>query len=567
MPPRRPKKKPPPAVDLGDPGLDPGCQGTPVERRLDAKLRAQGYWFNVAAADRATRFFEEQLRHVKGDWQGHPFVLAPWQRRLVRRLFGWMRPGTLTRRYRRCHIWIPKKNGKSLLVAGICLYMLVADNENTPLVFACAGNEDQADKQLFDVSKSMVNQDEELDEACTAFKKSIFCSANGGRMDVISSKPGTKHGLDVHCVAYDEIHAATDGELYSVMTMGSGAARRQPLELVCSTVGQDLSSIGYELWEYGCKVRDGVLEDPEFLVVIFAADPEADWRDPAVWAAANPGYPHAPNHDSFVTDMRKAEGMPSKIADFKQLRLNIWTQAATAAIDLGRWKKCARTSLAPRRGELIPRQLLKRRCWGGLDLASTVDLSSFALVFPWEGETVGCDVLVWFWVPQDNVLERSKRDRVDYPRWIESRNIIATPGNVIDYTRIEQHVVDVSRLVDLQDVGFDPRNATDLVQRLQDNHAITVVEVVPGFKNLSAPTKELERLYLSQRMHHSGCPVLTWQASHVVWKSNATGDIMPDKKKSREKIDGMAALVTALQRASLGKHEVSILESEGLMRL
>jgi phage terminase large subunit-like protein len=565
VPPRRRKPKHAP-IDLGDPGLDPGCQGTPVERALDARLRREGYTFDPAAADRVCRFFEEDLRHVANEWQGRPIILAPWERRVIRRLFGWKRPNG-TRRYRRCHIWIPKKNGKSLLIAGICLYMLVCDGELTPMVFACAGSTDQADRQLFSVAKDMVTTSPLLDEACTCFASSVFCQGNGGRMDVISSKPGTKHGANVHCVAYDEIHAARDGELYSVMTMGSGAARRQPLELVISTAGDDLSSIGYQLWEYGCKVRDGVLEDPEFLVLIYAADPEDDWRDPEVWARCNPGYPEAPTHDSFVSDMLKASGMPSEVPKFKQLRLNIWVQAATAAIDLAKWRRCARKELARKRGQLVPTAFQGRRCWGGLDLSSTRDLTSFALVFPREGNFGGADVLAWHWVPEDNVAERAKQDRVDYPLWIAQGHLMATPGNVVDYSFIEKFIVDVSRLVDLQDIGYDPRNATDLVQRLQDNHAISVVEVIPGFKNLSPPTKELERLYMSRRLGHSGCPLLTWQASHVVWRKNSTGDIMPDKLKSREKIDGIAALVTALARASLGQADVSILETQGLPTL
>lgn len=563
MPRRRPKPRPDAPIDLGDPGLDPGCQGTLVERKLDQKLRAQGYTFDPAAADRACRFFEEELHHVEGEWRGRPIMLRAWQRRFIRRLFGWKRPNG-TRRYRRAHAWIPKKNGKSLITTGICMYMLCADGEITPHVYACAGAEEQAERQLFNSAREMVQGSQILDESCEVFKRAIFCHHTGGRFEVVSSKPGTKHGLNIHCVAYDEIHAARDGELYSVMTMGSGSARRQPLELVISTAGDDLGSIGYELWEYGCKVRDGVLEDPEFLVLIYAADPEADWRDPKVWEACNPNYPESPNHDSFVTDIRKAEGMPSKIADFKRLRLNIWTQAATAAIDIYRWRKCARKELVRRRGQLVPKALLGKKCWGGLDLSSTTDLTSLALVFPRESEFGGADVIAFHWVPQDNVLERAKKDRVDYPRWIQEGHLYATPGNVVDYSFIEQFIVDLSALVDIEDIGYDPRNATDLVQRLQDNRGIQVVEVIPGFKSLSPATKELERLYLSKRLGHSGCPVLTWQASHVVWRRNATDDIMPDKKRSREKIDGIAAVVTALTRATLGKANVSCLETQGL---
>lgn len=548
--------------DLGDPGLDPGCQGSDVERTLDAKLRRSGYWFDAREADRVCRFFEEHLHHVEGEWRGTPVILADWQRRRIRRQYGWRRPDG-TRRYRRAHYWVPKKNGKSLLLSGMCLFATCCDGEPGARVFNCAKSEEQA-RLVFGVASEMVRMSPMLSECCEIFKRSIFCHAMGSRYEVLSATPGSKHGLNIHCIGYDEIHAAGDRELYDVLTMGSGSARRQPLELVISTAGNDIGSIGYELFEYALKVIDGTIEDPEFMATVYAAGPEDDWREPATWAKANPTYPVSPKHEALASDAKKAEGMPSAIAAFKQLHLNIWTQRAEAAIDITRWKKCQVAKLRPRKKDGAIAELLRgRRCWGGLDLASTQDLTSFSLVFPRDGG--GADSLTWHWVPEDNVAERAKRDRVDYPKWIQTGDLFATPGNVVDYSRIEQFIVDIRPLVDLQDVGYDPRNATDLVQRLQDNHAITMVEVLPSYKNLSAATKCLERLYLSRQLGHTGSPVMIWQASHVVWRTNATGDIMPDKKRSREKIDGIASLVTAIARMMAGAGDVSQLETTGLV--
>lgn len=563
--PRRPRantRKPAAEQDrLSDQYLDPGCQGSRVERRLDEKLLKQGWWFDKDEADRVCQFFEEHIRHVEGEWQGQLIVLADWQRRLLRRAFGWRRPDG-TRRYRRVHVWIPKKNGKSLLISGICLYGLTWDNEPGAKIFCCATNEEQA-MLVFNVAKQMVEMDPMLDEELTVFTSSIYYPELMSRYEVVSSKPSSKHGLNIQMMAYDEIHAAGDRALYDVMSMGAGASRRQPLELVISTAGDNLASIGYELWESALKARDGILEDPEFLQVVFAADPEDDWRSEATWAKANPTYPVSPKKSALESDLAKCELTPSMIPAFKQLHLNIWTQAATAAIDIERWKRCYRKNLVARKGLLFPERLEGRRCWGGMDLSSTNDLTSFALAFPWDDEQ-GIDLLVWHWVPEENVAERAKRHRVDYPAWIQAGHLFATPGNVVDYTAVEEFIVRCSETVDLQDIGYDPRNAQDLVQRLQDNRGITMVTLNQHFANLSGATKELERLYLSRHLGHNGNPVLTWQASHVIWKTNPSGDIMPDKKKSREKIDGIAASVMAIARVSMGRKDVSQLETGGL---
>ena len=543
--------------------LDPGVQGTDIELAMDERLLKEGWKFNVGCADHACSFFETNLHHSKGEWAGQLLRLEPWQRRWIRRLFGWERPDG-TRRYRRSHVWLPRKNGKSTLVAGVCLYALTADAERGAEIYSCATDEAQA-HAVFGEARNMADASPILRAMTEIFKKSIWCQKHTARYSVISAKPGSKHGLNVHVAAYDEIHAARDRGLYDVMTSASGA-RRNPLELVISTAGDNTGSFAYELWEYALKVRDGILEDPEFLPVVYCAEETDDWRDERTWAKANPNFGVSVKIEFLRSQLAKVGNMPGAIAAFKQLYLNIWSQAAQAAIDLNRWKRCARKDLVPAGSTLIPEKLEGKRCWGGLDLSSTNDLTAFALAFPRENEQ-GIDVLVWQWVPEENVAERAKRHRVDYPKWIALKQLYATPGNVVDYTHIEAFIARVAETVNLQDIGYDPRNATDFVQRLQDDRGLTMVEVLPNYKNLSPATKELERLYLSRHLGHNGNPVLTWQASHVVWRSNATGDIMPDKKKSREKIDGIAALVTAIARVSLGKADVSSFEKRGVIVL
>lgn len=561
------RKSPSPRSPDSDPftsgaeDLDPGIQGTRVERRLDKALLAKGYWFDADEADRVCMFFETLLVHVDGEWRGKPIVLADWQRRLLRRAYGWRRPDG-TRRYRKVHIWIPKKNGKSFLVAGCCLYGLCMDNEPSAKIY-CVANEKEQAGEIFNVAKLMVEMSPVLSESLVVYTNSIFYPELGSVIKVMSSKASSKHGANLHMVAYDEIHAANSRELYDVLTIGSGAARRQPLELICSTAGENLASIGFELWDLGKKLVDGVIENPEHLVVMFAADPDDDPFNPATWAKANPTYPASPKHAALETAFQEAKLYPSKLPRTLQLHLNVWTQATAAAIKLPAWKRCMRRFLVPSGSLLVPERLEGRRCWGGLDLSSVNDLTAFALIFPWE-EGEGVEVMEWYWIPEDNVVELSREHHADYERWIRQGWLFKTPGNVVDYTAIEEFIVRVSEVVNLQDIGFDPRNAQDLVQRLQDNRGITMVRIEQGYKNLSPATKTLERLYRSSRLLHRGNPVTTWQASHMVWKTNPSGDQMPDKKKSRQKIDGFAAIVNGIARYELGRNEISQLESGGL---
>lgn len=537
-------------------------RGDKIVRALDARLMKQGYYFDWERADRACYFFENNLRHSKGTkWSGKPFVLADFQREDLRRLFGWMRPDHL-RRYRRYHCWIPKKNGKSTFCAGLANYLAFGDGEMGAEVYCAANNKDQADI-VFSEAKRMVEKSPMLVDVTRRYASSVFGVKLGSILKAIAAKPEGQHGFSPHAVIYDEIHASGDRELYDTLMEGF-IARTEPMEVVISTAGDNIGAFSYELWEWDLALINGTLEDVETLARVFRADPEDRWDSPETWKKANPNYGVSCNPDILKSSAEKAKGMPGAMANWKRLHLNIWSQATAAAIDLVRWKRCARKDLIPAGSTIIPEKLEGNRCWGGLDLSSTNDLTSFALAFPWENEQ-GIDVLVWHWVPEENVAERAKRHRVDYPKWIALKQLYATPGNVVDYTRIEDFIARVAETVNLQDIGYDPRNATDFVQRLQDSRGLTMVEVLPNYKNLSPATKELERLYLSRHLGHNGNPVLTWQASHVVWRSNATGDIMPDKKKSREKIDGIAALVTAIARVSMGKANVSSFETRGVI--
>ena len=538
-------------------------QGSKVELALDRRLMRQGYWFDAAEADRVCYFFEEVLVHSKGEWYGRPVRLEPWQRMKLRRLFGWRKPDG-TRRYRRSHWWIPKKNGKSLIASGVSLFLSIADGEPGADVYVAASEKEQA-RMVFDECKKMVEAAPDLEKNTEVFKDSIYCHGLGSRLMVISAKPTSKHGFNPHAIIIDEIHAHPSRALYDVLTMGSTITRRQPMEFVISTAGDDIGHFSYELWEMACKVRDGVLEDPEFLPVVFAADPEDDWEDEATWFKANPNLGVSIKLESFRAQYKKLEGTPSLTPAFKQLNLNIWSQSAAAWLDLEQWRRCAKKRLRLE-------DYAGRKCWAGLDLSKTTDMSALALVFRNDKEEhrraaggKDYDAIVIFWVPEENAEHRAKKDRVDYPTWIRQGHIRATDGNVVDYRRIRADIQHIAGIVSLQEIAYDRAYATELVQNLQDEDGLTVYEHGQGYLSMSAPAFELERLVISNALRIDANPVLTWQASNVVVRRDPAGNIKPDKERSRERIDGIVALVMALGRASVGDETASVYEDRGLL--
>lgn len=246
-----------------------------------------GFWFDQAAADRAVSFFEVCLTHTKGEWAGQPLKLSDWQAdRIIRPLFGWKRADG-TRRYRTAYVQIPRKAGKSTLAAGIALYLLMADGEPGAEVYSAAADRDQA-AIVFEMAKGMADASKPLRSRLQPFKRALIMPSTASSYKVLSSEAYTKHGLNAHGIVVDEVHALPDRELWDVLTTSTGA-RRQPLTVAITTAGYDRHSLCYELYDYGCKVRDGIISAPTFLPVIYEAGADDDWKEPATWRKAHPG--------------------------------------------------------------------------------------------------------------------------------------------------------------------------------------------------------------------------------------------------------------------------------------
>ena len=479
--------------------------------------------------------FINRLTHTKGAFGGQPFNLRPWQTRIVKQLFKKRRDGL--RQYRTCLLMLPRKNGKTELAAAMALYGLLADGEIGAEVYSAAADRDQA-ALVFNVAAQMLRNDPALESECYIVdsQKRIVQESTGGVYRAISAEAYSKHGFNASWVIYDELHAAPNRDLYDVLSTSMGA-RTQPLLLVISTAGYDRDSILGELYRHALRVRETPSIDPTFLPLIYEAPTEADWTSERVWKKANPALGDFRSLEDMRILCQRAQEIPAQENNFRRLYLNQWTEQSARWVPMAAWDACkAQDASPPARG---------RRCYLGLDLASTRDLTALVGVFP---DDRGFDVRAQFFIPELNIRERVNRDRVPYDLWQREDWVTVTPGNVVDYERVRAAVLEWAALYDVREIAYDPWNATDLVQRLQDQDGLACVPMRQGFASLSAPTKALEAAILSKRLRHDGHPVLRWNLSNVAVETDAAGNLKLSKKASTEKIDGAVALVMALDR-------------------
>jgi len=506
------------------------------------------YWYDENTAEKAVAFFPRCLRFSKGEWAGRPFHLESWQADdIIRPLFGWKRLDG-TRRYRRAIIWVPRKNGKTELAAGVALLALMGDNEAGAEVYSFATNEDQA-KLVFDIATAMVGSSPVLSSRLEPYKSAIFCPANMGSIKALTGKAIGKHGLNPSALIGDEVHEWSDSRLYTFLHQGT-AARRQPIEFLISTAGTR-DGYGFELWQECERILSGDYQDDETLVVVHAAAPEDDWTDPATWAKANPNLGISPKIEYMQAECLKAQESPRRENDFKRYHLNIWTEQAVRWLPIDAWDKGSNGT----DWRTMADRLVGRRCFGGLDLSSTRDLTAYTLVFPPTGDEADWQVLVRAFVPENTIDQRVRTDKVPYDRWAREGALVATPGNVVDYEFVKASILKDAGLYDIEKIGIDRFLATQISIQLRDE-GVNAELMGQGYVSLTAPSKELERLVLDGKWNTGGHPVARWCAGNVAIATDPAGNIKPAKDKSTERIDVVAAMVNALGVALQGEENV-----------
>lgn len=521
------------------------------------RFMAENSHYDKDAADFAVMFIES-LCHTKGTWAGKKFELIDWQERIIRDLFGVLKPNGY-RQFNTAYVEIPKKQGKSELAAAVALLLCCGDGEERAEVYGCAADRQQA-TIVFDVAADMVRMCPALNKRVKilASQKRIIYEPTNSFYQVLSAEAYSKHGFNIHGVVFDELHTQPNRKLFDVMTKGSGDARMQPLYFLITTAGTDTNSICYETHQKAKDILDGRKIDPTFYPVIYGADESDDWTDPAVWRKANPSLDITVGIDKVEAACNSAKQNPGEENSFRQLRLNQWVKQAIRWMPMEKWDACA--------FPIDEDELEGRVCYGGLDLSSTTDITAFVLVFPPLDEEDKYIVLPYFWVPEDTLDLRVRRDHVPYEVWEKQGRLETTEGNVIHYGYIEKFIQRLGEKFNIREIAFDRWGAVQMVQNLEVM-GFTVVPFGQGFKDMSPPTKELMKLVLEKRIAHGGHPVLRWMMDNIYIRTDPAGNIKADKEKSTEKIDGAVATIMALDRAIRCGNDTgeSVYDTRGLL--
>lgn len=528
-----------------------------LKKYKSTKFKAKDSVYNKDAADFAVAFIES-LRHTKGTWAGKPFELIDWQEQIIRDLFGILKPNGY-RQFNTAYIEIPKKQGKSELAAAVALLLTCGDNEECAEVYGCAADRNQA-KIVFDVAVDMVRFCPALMKRVKILesqKKLVYRPTNS-TYQVLSADVANKHGFNTHGVIFDELHTQPNRKLYDVMTQGSGDARMQPLYFLITTAGNDTNSICYEIHQKALDIETGRKIDPTFYSVIYGADESEDWTDPKVWKKANPSLGITVGIDKIRAACESAKQNPSEENFFRQLRLNQWVKQSVRWMPMEKRDACA--------SPVDEEALEGRVCYGGLDLSSTADITAFCLVFPPLDEEDKYFILPYFWVPEETLDLRVRRDHVPYDLWERQGYLQTTEGNVVHYGYIEKFIERLGERFNIREIAFDRWGAVQMVQNLE-GMGFTVVPFGQGFKDMSPPTKELMKLTLEQKIAHGGHPVLRWMMDNIYIRQDPAGNIKADEEKSTEKIDGAIATIIGLDRAIRCGNESreSVYDSRGIL--
>jgi phage terminase large subunit-like protein len=512
-----------------------------AERHLAdlATAHERGLRWDAAAAAKAISFFA-LLRHYKGEWgprpghpEGDPIRLEPWQQFIVGALFGWKRADG-TRRFRSVYVEVAKKNGKTLLAAGIALILGFFDGEAGAEVYSGATKRDQAKLSWTD-AVTMVRKNPSLRARIAINAGSLSDLRTASFFKPLGQDSDTDQGINVHGAIIDELHVHVDRSLLDNLETAA-SARRQPVIFKITTAGVKRDSVWAEERADAVAVVEGRATDDSMLALIYTLDEGDDPFDETVWPKANPNLGVSVNVDFLRQQAEKARRSPGALAAFLRFRVNVPTAVSTRAVDIDEWDANAGEPEIPE-GAIV---------YAGLDLASVRDLTALLVVHRDPGGIH--HVLARFWCPEEGITQRSRVDGVPYADWVRDGYLVATPGNVTDYAYVREAIRELAGTYQVDEVAFDRWNATQLATELGADGA-TCVAVAQTHAGLGPGWRELEKLVLEHRLRHGGNPVLRWMAGNVEVETDAAGNQKPSKARSSERIDGMVALTMAVGRA------------------
>jgi phage terminase large subunit-like protein len=512
--------------------------------------RKRGEHLCAGRADHVSGFFRELLVHTKGKWARHAFELTPWQAdEVVRPVFGtvWFDPeeGRYVRRFTIVWIEVARKNGKSELMAGIALYLLVADNEESAEIYGCAKDKDQA-RKVFDVAKRMVELSPVLARRLSIQNqaKRIVDLRSASYYEAVPADAAGNLGHNPHGIVFDEVLTQPDGDLWAAMETGMGT-RAQPMMVAATTAGDDPASWCKSKHDEMVRIAEDPSRSPRTFVYIRNVPTDADPWDESLWPLGNPALGDFLKLQILRDEAREARESLSRENTFRQYRLNQWVSQVTRYISMDEWA----ANVGERGLWLAPDyhrdQLTGLTCWGGLDLSARFDLTAWTLLF-------GDGSALWrFWVPEAMVPKLDKHTDGKFGGWVKDGWITATEGDVIDYEAIYEAVATDAEAFQIQTVTYDQWSGEPVRQAIVERTGLELVESRTTYDRMTAPMKELERLLKSAGLAHGGNPVAAWmadslEAKHPTDDPDRVRPVKPDRGKTGKRIDGMVSLILAI---------------------
>lgn len=521
------------------------------QRHLDdltaSKSKDYPYRFDAALAEKKIKLIEH-LPHVKGEWafKRQLVKLEPWQIFGLACTYGWVRKFTGLRRFRESYWEVPRKNGKSVIAAGVGIVMFVADNEFGAEIYSGATTEKQA-WEVFRPARLMVSRTPLLMEAAgiEVNASNMNKPSDGSRFEPLIGNPGD--GASPSCAIIDEYHEHATAAQYETMLTGMGA-RRQPLMFIITTAGSDIEGPCYDKRRQVVEMLDGIVPDDELFGYIWTIDEDDDWADPKILAKANPNMGVSVYHEYLVSQQQRAIKNARFTNTFKTKHLNLWVTAKSAFFNMQDWERCTDSSLNLE-------QFAGQPCYLAFDLARKLDMNSMARIFfrDIEGKRHYYCIAPKFWVPEETVFDSENQRMAErFQAWVNSGYMDPTGGAEIDYREILASAIEANKIAPVLQSPIDPHGATNLSHQL-DDESLEPITIVQNYTNMSDPMKELEAAIKSGRFHHDGNPIMTWCMGNVIGKYLPGNDdvVRPIKQGNDNKIDGAVALIMAIGRAML----------------
>jgi len=506
----------------------------------DGHLR--GLRFSERKAQRVLSFFERFIPQTDDTNAGQPLHLLPFQQALLWIFYGWEWEATGFRRFKIAYLELARGNGKSALLSGLACMELFTGPPATE-VYSVSTDKDTA-RLVWKTSVDMIELSAPLKGAATVLRSNVHIRSRNAKFEPLCSRDRNIQGKRPSFVVVDELHAHPTRDVWDAMVNALGKRDESRL-IALTTAGYDRNSICWTNREYSIKVLQGIIPDDSWFSFIACLDDDDNWQDESKWIKANPALGHMVRLTDLREQAQLASSSPASLNAFLRFRMNVWTDSVASFLPMADWDKC---------DEVIDIDSLKgQACYGGLDLSSTSDISAFVLLFPPYGARANWVVLPHFFLPEENIKERVRSDRVPYDVWKRQGLFNLTPGNFIDTSFIREKIKLLSDEFDIREIGVDRAFSVELTPQLTaDGH--TVVIVNQGDLEMTGPCNKLLEFVVKHQLIHQRNPVLRWMASNLVVRVGATGLLKPDKQRATEKIDGMSATLDAISRAMLHHH-------------